>query len=68
MNTVTYIYDGHNMTTIVNGNVHKEPLNGNILRRQTGIVLGAGSRVGFYQGKLDDVSNLFLNSNLRFFN
>ncbi|KAL5020240.1 hypothetical protein ScPMuIL_003132 [Solemya velum] len=54
INTLTYVYDGRRLTLAVNGVSQSKPLSGNILRRQTGIIIGAGSRLGYFNGEIDE--------------
>ncbi|XP_060075145.1 collagen alpha-1(XXVIII) chain-like [Ylistrum balloti] len=54
MSSVVYIYDGVTLTGRVNNEVRSTPLTGDILRRQSGIVIGAGSKMANYRGHLDE--------------
>ncbi|KAK3095137.1 hypothetical protein FSP39_010705 [Pinctada imbricata] len=54
MNKVVYIYDGSRLTGIVNNASVQAPLTGDIERRQSGIILGAGSKMGSFNGRMDD--------------
>ncbi|XP_069102815.1 protein PIF-like [Argopecten irradians] len=52
--SVVYIYDGMKLIGRVNSEERTAPLSGDILRRQSGIVIGAGSMMSNYRGSLDE--------------
>ncbi|XP_062574998.1 uncharacterized protein LOC134236858 [Saccostrea cucullata] len=54
MNKVIFIYNGENAVAVINNVRANVRLTGHIIKRQSGIVIGAGSQLGHFTGYVDN--------------